>query len=105
MRVCVCACARVCVRTCVRVAAEYGASDDGATSSDGFAVLHVYTCAALLLKYSADLQKMEFQDLVIFLQHLPTTGWSEKEVGVLLSEAFVMMSHFHRSQAHLVSIS
>ena len=42
---------------------------------------------------------MEFQDLVIFLQHLPTTGWSDKEVGVLLSEAFVMKSHFHHSQA------
>ena len=44
---------------------------------------------------------MEFQDLVIFLQHLPTTGWSDKEVGVMLSEAFVMKSHFHNSQAHL----
>ena len=47
------------------------------------------------------MQGMEFQDLVLFLQHLPTTGWSEKEVSVLLSEAFVMMSHFHHSQAHL----
>ena len=47
------------------------------------------------------MQRMEFQDLVIFLQHLPTTGWSDKEVGVLLSEAFVMKSHFHHSQAHL----
>ena len=81
--------------------AEHGASDDAMTGSDGFAVLHVYTCAALMLKFSAELQRMEFQDLVIFLQHLPTTGWSDKEVGVLLSEAFVMKSHFHNSQAHL----
>jgi len=81
--------------------AEYGASDDASTGSDGFAVLHVYTCAALMLKFSAELQRMEFQDLVIFLQRLPTTGWSDKEVGVLLSEAFVMKSHFHNSQAHL----
>lgn len=44
---------------------------------------------------------MEFQDLVIFLQHLPTTGWSDKEVSVLLAEAFVMKSHFHNSKAQL----
>ena len=82
--------------------AEHGASDEGGSgASDGFAVLHVYTCAALMLKFSAELRGMEFQDLVLFLQHLPTTGWSDKEVGVLLSEAFVMKSHFHNSQAHL----
>ena len=81
--------------------AEHGASEEGGSGSDGFAVLHVYTCAALMLKFSAELRGMEFQDLVLFLQHLPTTGWSDKEVGVLLSEAFVMKSHFHNSQAHL----
>ena len=85
---------------------EHGSNDDAFAAStsggsDGFAVLHVYTCAALMLKFSSELRQMEFQDLVIFLQHLPTTGWSDKEVGVLLSEAFVMKSHFHNSQAHL----
>ena len=29
--------------------AEHGASDDASSGSDGFAVLHVYTCAALML--------------------------------------------------------
>lgn len=85
--------------------AEHGASDDASTGSDGFAVLHVYTCAALMLKFSPELKRMEFQDLVMFLQHLPTTGWSDKEVGVLLSEAFVMKSHFHHSQAHLMGVN
>ena len=97
VRVCVCARVRVCA--CVRVAAEYGASDDGATSSDGFAVLHVYTCAALLSRYSAELRRKEFGELIIFLQHLPTQGWSETDVGELLAQAFVYKTRY--THAHL----
>ena len=81
--------------------AEHGSSDDGALS-DGFASLHVYVCAALLCDYySKDLRKMEFQDLVMFLQHLPTSGWSEKDVAELLSRAFIFKSSFHETPAHL----
>ena len=50
-------------------------------------------------RYSAELQKKEFGDLIIFLQHLPTQGWSEKEVGELLAQAFVYKTRY--SQAHL----
>ena len=47
-----------------------------------------------ILADSAELMRMEFQELVMFLQHLPTTGWSDKEVitlilGELLSQAYV----------------
>ena len=31
-------------------------------------MLHVYVCAALLVRWSAELQALEFQDLVMFLQ-------------------------------------
>jgi len=71
------------------------------TSADGFAVLHVYVCVALLEAFSPELQKMEFQDLVMFLQHLPTTGWSTKEVSELLSKAYIYKTRFHRSPSHL----
>ena len=64
-------------------------------------MLHVYTCVALLVRWSAELQKMEFQELVHFLQHLPTTGWSNKEVGELLSQAFVFKTLYHNAQSHL----
>ena len=76
-----------------------GASVDG--EGDGFAVLHVYTCAALLIRWSEDLRKMEFHEMVIFLQHLPTSGWSNKEVGELLSQAYVFKSLYHNSPSHL----
>ena len=39
----------------------------------------------------------------MFLQHLPTTGWSDKEVGELLSLAYVYKSLY--SQAHLSGTS
>jgi len=82
--------------------AEHGGSDGDADSpSDGLAVLHVYTCAALLVRWSAELQKMEFQELVHFLQHLPTTGWSNKEVGELLSQAYVFKTLYHNAPSHL----
>eukprot|EP00276_Gloeochaete_wittrockiana_P005734 CAMPEP_0184661458 /NCGR_PEP_ID=MMETSP0308-20130426/38430_1 /TAXON_ID=38269 /ORGANISM="Gloeochaete witrockiana, Strain SAG 46.84" /LENGTH=513 /DNA_ID=CAMNT_0027102775 /DNA_START=233 /DNA_END=1771 /DNA_ORIENTATION=- len=56
---------------------------------DGFAVLHAYVCAAFLATWSQTLQKMEFQELVLFLQHLPTHSWTDENVGMLLSQAFV----------------
>lgn len=37
----------------------------------------------------------------MFLQALPTKGWTEKDVELLLSEAFIWMSLFKNSQAHL----
>ncbi len=35
------------------------------------------------------------------LQSLPTQDWGEKEVELLLSEAFMWKSLFQNSQAHL----
>jgi len=84
--------------------AEHSGPDDASfseTTADGFAVLHVYVCVALLEAFSPELQKMEFQDLVMFLQHLPTTGWSTKEVSELLSKAYIYKTRFHRSPSHL----
>lgn len=35
------------------------------------------------------------------LQALPTQEWTEKDIEILLSEAFMWKSLFHDSQAHL----
>ncbi len=66
-------------------------------------VLHVYVCAALLTHWSAKLQAMEFQELVIFLQHLPTSGWCDTDVAELLSQAFVFKALYHNAPSHLAS--
>ena len=37
----------------------------------------------------------------MFLQALPTKNWGEKEIELLLSEAFIWQSLFRGSSAHL----
>jgi hypothetical protein len=39
----------------------------------------------------------------MFLQALPTKDWTEKEIELLLSEAFIWQSLFQDSSAHLRS--
>ena len=64
---------------------------------NGFKHFHVYVCAAFLMKWTDKLKSMEFQDLVLFLQHLPTEKWDEKDVETLLAQAYVYKSWFHSS--------
>jgi len=45
---------------------------------------------------------MDFQEIMMFLQSLPTRDWTEKDVELLLSEAFIWKSLFAGSQAHVV---
>ena len=44
---------------------------------------------------------MEFQEIMMFLQALPTQDWTEKDIEMLLSEAWVWQSLFGGSSAHL----
>ncbi|KAI9739032.1 MAG: GTPase-activating protein [Cirrosporium novae-zelandiae] len=67
----------------------------------GFSDFHLYVCAAFLVKWSDKLVKMEFQEIMMFLQALPTKKWTEKDVEMLLSEAFIWQSLFRGSSAHL----
>ena len=68
----------------------------------GFSFFHLYVCAAFLVKWSAQLQRMDFQEIMMFLQSLPTKEWTEKDVELLLSEAFIWKSLFAGSQAHVI---
>lgn len=45
--------------------------------------------------------KMNFQEILMFLQALPTKEWTEKDIELLLSEAFIWQSLFRGSRAHL----
>jgi hypothetical protein len=67
----------------------------------GFSDFHLYVCAAFLVKWSEKLVKMDFQEVMMFLQALPTKNWNEKDVELLLSEAFIWQSLFRNSSAHL----
>ena len=67
----------------------------------GFSEFHLYVCAAFLVKWSDKLVKMDFQGIMMFLQSLPTKEWTDKDVELLLSEAFIWQSLFKGSSAHL----
>ncbi|KAL3424393.1 GTPase-activating protein gyp1 [Phlyctema vagabunda] len=67
----------------------------------GFSEFHLYVCVAFLVKWSERLLKMDFQEVMMFLQALPTRDWTEKDIELLLSEAFIWQSLFKGSSSHL----
>jgi len=75
------------------------------SEGEGFAVLHVYVCAALVLNFKDKLMKLDFSQLVIFLQALPTENWSANNIQLLLSQAYVWRNAYHDSKGHLASQS
>ncbi|KAK9804775.1 hypothetical protein WJX72_004752 [[Myrmecia] bisecta] len=61
----------------------------------------IYVFAAFLLSWSAELKAMEFQEMILFLQKLPTANWSEKDVEVVLSRAYMWRASFDDARSHL----
>ncbi|KAI9297483.1 RabGAP/TBC [Neoconidiobolus thromboides FSU 785] len=68
----------------------------------GFSQFHVYVCAALLSHFSSQLLKLDFQELIMFLQNLPTKQWDTKEIEVLLSQAYLWCTIFNDAPNHLI---
>lgn len=56
---------------------------------DGVADLHVYVCAALLIRFSKQLKAMDFEECIMLLQRLPTEDWSAEDIDELLSQASI----------------
>ncbi|URD89168.1 TBC [Musa troglodytarum] len=63
----------------------------------------VYISASLLLTWSDKLLKLDFQEMVMFLQHLPTLDWTHQELEMVLSRAFMWYTMFSSSPSHLAS--
>ncbi|RZC64115.1 hypothetical protein C5167_025872 [Papaver somniferum] len=63
----------------------------------------VYIFASFLLTWSDKLQKLDFQEMVMFLQHLPTHNWTHQELEMVLSRAFMWHTMFNSSPSHLTS--
>ncbi|BFZ57978.1 GTPase-activating protein [Savitreella phatthalungensis] len=62
-----------------------------------FSDFHLYVCTALLVKYSKEIQARDFQNIIILLQALPTAAWTDKEIEMLLSEAYLWKSLWSNS--------
>lgn len=59
------------------------------SEENSFRDFHFYVCSSLLLSFSKQLKKMtEFQEMILFLQKLPTNSWEEKDIEVLLAKSY-----------------
>ncbi|KIJ49600.1 hypothetical protein M422DRAFT_161350 [Sphaerobolus stellatus SS14] len=71
-----------------------------AEGPDAFSQFHLYVCSAFLVKWSEKLREMDFQGIIMFLQSLPTQKWTDHDIELLLSEAFLLNSVWHHAQSH-----
>ncbi|CAK9441376.1 uncharacterized protein LODBEIA_P52440 [Lodderomyces beijingensis] len=67
----------------------------------GFNTFHTYVCAAFLVRFKTSLMQMDFQEIILFLQNPPTSNWKERDIEMMLSEAFITQSLYKHASAHL----
>lgn len=65
------------------------------------AIVQVYVCAAFLACWQKDILTMEFQELMMFLQKLPTQDWQDLQIESILSNAYVLRNTWGNAQSHL----
>lgn len=58
-------------------------------------------CAAFLARWERPLLALEFQELMLFLQKLPTAEWGDAELESVLSAAYVLRNVWGGAQSHL----
>ncbi|GHJ87348.1 hypothetical protein NliqN6_3750 [Naganishia liquefaciens] len=76
-----------------------------AEGTDAFSQFHLYVCSAFLVKWSERLKEMDFQEIIMFLQCLPTQDWQDHDIELLLSEAFVLKSVWQGAENHFAGQS
>jgi len=68
---------------------------------DGFASLHLFACAAFLLYWKQILlQQTDFQGILMLLQSLPTSSWTDDEIDLILAEAYQLKYMYGDTPAH-----
>ncbi|XP_067420487.1 TBC1 domain family member 22A isoform X2 [Emydura macquarii macquarii] len=71
------------------------------SESEGFSHFHLYVCAAFLVRWRKEiLEERDFQELLIFLQNLPTMHWENEDISVLLAEAYRLKFAFADAPNH-----
>jgi len=68
-----------------------------------FSTLHVYVCASFLAQWSSEIREREFQEMILFLQHLPTNNWTTANLETMISQAYVWQTLYNDSPSHLKS--
>ncbi|XP_023365060.1 TBC1 domain family member 22A isoform X2 [Otolemur garnettii] len=68
---------------------------------EGFSHFHLYVCAAFLMRWRKEiLEERDFQELLLFLQNLPTAHWDDEDVSLLLAEAYRLKFAFADAPNH-----
>eukprot|EP00759_Apiculatamorpha_spiralis_P014065 PhF_6_TR20808/c0_g1_i1/m.29926/K20360/TBC1D22, GYP1; TBC1 domain family member 2 len=63
---------------------------------NGFADLHVFVCASLLLQWKDVIMGMhEFEGVLKYLQNPPTSGMSGKDVDAIVSRAYLLQIQYN----------
>eukprot|EP00210_Caulerpa_lentillifera_P001052 g1015.t1 len=65
----------------------------------------VYICSCFLLHWSEMVKTLDFQDVVMLLQRPPTQEWSEQEIELVLSKAFICTSLAIRNKSSVLTHS
>lgn len=68
-----------------------------AEERNGFENFHVYVCAVIMKMHEDKLLSMAFQEIIIFLQDLPTRDWTDADVEPILSQAFILSTLYDQS--------
>jgi len=69
---------------------------------DGFSKFHLYVCAAFLSRWKSELeQKKDFQGILLFIQNVPTAKWHDKDISMLVAEAYKLKYMFADAPSHL----
>lgn len=63
----------------------------------------VYVLSSFLLSWAPKLKKLEFQELIMFLQKVPTSNWNESDIELVLSRAFMWRASFKDASSHFVT--
>jgi len=54
----------------------------------------VYACASFLIVWRKELEPMDFQEMIMFLQKPPTGEWQEAQLEMVLTQAFIFRDHY-----------
>lgn len=68
-----------------------------AEERNGFENFHVYVCVVLLKMNEESLMTMNFQEIILFLQDLPTGSWTDSDIDPILSQAFILSTLYDQS--------
>lgn len=64
-------------------------------SEESFCEFHIYVCVAFLAHWEPVILEMhDFNDVIIFLQAPPTQNWTNGDLEILLSQAYVWKAMF-----------